>query len=117
MGALSITLVVYRIGAAGGFLSLPSVLLAGIALNALAMAGVGFLSYLASDEQLRNLTFWNFGSLGGATWTMLVAVAPLAIGATWWRVPRAPAQCARPGRVAGSTSASTWRASSGPRSC
>lgn len=82
LGALVITLVVYRIGAAGGFLSLPSVLLAGIALNALAMAGVGFLSYLANDEQLRNLTFWNFGSLGGATWTMLAAVAPLALTAT-----------------------------------
>ncbi len=78
-GALAVTLLVYRIGAAGGFLSLPSVLLAGIALNALAMAGVGLLSYLASDEQLRNLTFWSFGSLGGATWPMLRAVAPLAL--------------------------------------
>lgn len=82
IGALAVTMLVYRIGAAGGFLSLPSVLLAGIALNALAMAGVGFLSYIASDEQLRNLTFWNFGSLGGATWTMLGAVAPLALTAT-----------------------------------
>lgn len=82
IGALCVTLVVYRIGAAGGFLSLPSVLLAGIALNALAMAGVGFLSYLANDEQLRNLTFWNFGSLGGATWTILGAVVPLALSAT-----------------------------------
>ncbi len=79
LGALAVTLVVYRIGAAGGFLSLPSVLLAGIALNALAMAGVGLLSYLASDEQLRNLTFWSFGSLGGATWSMLTAVVPLAL--------------------------------------
>lgn len=82
LGALTVTLVVYRIGAVGGFLSLPSVLLAGIALNALAMAGVGLLSYLASDEQLRNLTFWSFGSLGGATWSMLAAVAPLALVAT-----------------------------------
>lgn len=79
LGALVVTMVVYRIGAAGGFLSLPSVLLAGIALNALAMAGVGLLSYLANDEQLRNLTFWNFGSLGGATWPMLTAVVPLAL--------------------------------------
>ncbi len=82
IGALVVTLMVYRIGAAAGFLSLPSVLLAGIALNALAMAGVGFLSYLANDEQLRNLTFWNFGSLGGATWAMLSAVVPLALTAT-----------------------------------
>ena len=82
LGALAVTSIVYRIGAAGGLLSLSSMLLAGIALNALAMAGVGFLSYLANDEQLRNLTFWNFGSLAGATWTMLAAVLPLALVAT-----------------------------------
>jgi len=78
-GALLFTALVYRIGAGRGVLSLPVVLLAGIALNALAMAGVGFLSYLATDEQLRNLTFWTFGSLAGGTWAMLSAVAPLSL--------------------------------------
>ena len=82
LGSLVVTTIVYRIGAAGGLLSLSSMLLAGIALNALAMAGVGFLSCLATDEQLRNLTFWNFGSLAGATWRVLAVVAPLALGAT-----------------------------------
>lgn len=82
LGALAVTTIVYRIGTSGGVLSLPSMLLAGIALNALAMAGVGLLSYLATDEQLRNLTFWNFGSLAGATWGMLGAVLPLALTAT-----------------------------------
>ncbi len=78
-GALLFTMLVYRIGAQRGALSLPVVLLAGIALNALAMAGVGFLSYLATDEQLRNLTFWTFGSLAAGTWPVLSAVAPLAL--------------------------------------
>jgi iron complex transport system permease protein len=81
LGALAVTWLVYRIGEAEGILSLPVVLLAGIALNALAMAGVGLLSYLANDEQLRNLTFWSFGSLAGGTWSLLSAVAPLAVGA------------------------------------
>ena len=80
-GALAVTAAVYRIGAADGQLSLPLVLLAGIALNALAMAGVGLLSYLANDEQLRNITFWSFGSLGGATWLLLTAVGPLVLAA------------------------------------
>lgn len=78
-GALAVTALVYRIGAAQGALSLPLVLLAGIAVNALAMAGVGLLSYLASDEQLRNITFWSFGSLASGSWTMLAAVAPLSL--------------------------------------
>lgn len=78
-GALAFTALVYRIGTSHGALSLPMVLLAGIALNALAMAGVGFLSYLATDEQLRNLTFWTFGSLSGATWGSVGAVTPLVL--------------------------------------
>ena len=78
-GALAVTWLVYKIGDAEGILSLPTVLLAGIALNALAMAGVGLLSYLANDEQLRNLTFWSFGSLAGATWPLLSSVAPLVL--------------------------------------
>lgn len=78
-GALVVTALVYRIGAAQGALSLPLVLLAGIAVNALAMAGVGLLSYLASDEQLRNITFWSFGSLASGSWSMLAAVAPLCL--------------------------------------
>jgi iron complex transport system permease protein len=80
-GALLVTWLVYRIGDAEGILSLPIVLLAGIALNALALAGVGLLSYVASAEQLRNLTFWSFGSLAGGTWPLLSAVAPLALAA------------------------------------
>jgi iron complex transport system permease protein len=80
-GALAVTWLVYRIGDAEGILSLPIVLLAGIALNALALAGVGLLSYVASAEQLRNLAFWSFGSLAGGTWALLSAVAPLAVAA------------------------------------
>ena len=80
-GALGVTTLVYAIGAAQGLLSLPLVLLGGIAVNALAMAGVGVLSYLATDEQLRNLMFWNFGSLAGSTWPLLSAVAPLTLAA------------------------------------
>ena len=78
-GALAFTALVYRIGTSHGALSLPLVLLAGIALNALAMAGVGLLSYLATDEQLRNLSFWTFGSLSGATWASVGAVTPLVL--------------------------------------
>lgn len=85
-GSLAVTALVYRIGRAHGQLSLPMTLLAGIAVNALAMAGLGMLIYLASDEQLRTLTFWNLGSLAAGTWPTLAAVAPLvvlALAAGW----------------------------------
>lgn len=74
----------------GGPLALGAVLLAGIAVNALAMAGVGLMAYLASDEQLRSLTFWNLGALSGASGPVLAAVAPgvaLALVLAWRLAP------------------------------
>jgi TonB family protein len=55
-------------------------LLARIAINALVEAGIGVFTYVANNEQLRNLAFWRLGSVGGASWTILAFVAP-AIGA------------------------------------
>lgn len=43
-------------------------LLTGIAINALFLSGVGFLSYIARDPQARSITFWNLGTLSGANW-------------------------------------------------
>ena len=62
-----------------GRAQVATVLLAGIAINALAGAGTGLLTTLADDEQLRTLTFWSLGSLGGATWREVVATAPLMV--------------------------------------
>jgi iron complex transport system permease protein len=52
------------------------VLLAGIAVNAIAAAGIGLLMYMADDEQLRTLTYWTMGSFGGANWDQFWAVGP-----------------------------------------
>lgn len=80
-GSLAVTALVYFIGRSQGVLSLPLLLLGGIAINAMAMAAVGLLIYVASDEQLRTLTFWNLGSLAGGHWTALAVVGPLVLGA------------------------------------
>ena len=60
--------------------AVAGLLLAGLALNALAMAVVGLCTYLATDEQLRNLTFWQLGSLAMASWP-IVAVLGAAVAA------------------------------------
>jgi iron complex transport system permease protein len=36
--------------------------------------------FVADDDQLRDLTFWTLGSLGGATWTQLAVVGPVLLG-------------------------------------
>ena len=56
-----------------------SLLLIGVANNALFMAGTGLVMYAANDAQLRSITFWTLGSLGGATWPLVAAMAPLAL--------------------------------------
>lgn len=49
-------------------------LLTGIAINALCLSGVGFLSYIARDPQARSISFWNMGALSGANWTNVAIV-------------------------------------------
>src|SRR5690606_22036934 len=46
LGALAVSLAVYRLSSSGGRTSLPVMLLAGIAFNALALAGVGFFTFI-----------------------------------------------------------------------
>ena len=48
--------------------SVTTLLLTGIAVNALCLSGVGLFSYLARDPQARSITFWNLGALSGANW-------------------------------------------------
>ena len=66
-GAFITTLTVYRMAMYQGKTVITALLLTGIAINALAFAFTGLLTYLSTDEQLRNLTFWSLVSLGGAS--------------------------------------------------
>ena len=85
-GGLTTTAVVYRIATRRGRTSVTTMLLAGIAVNALCGAGVGALVLFADDGQLRDLTFWTLGSLGGATWAT-VGVTALSVGAALAAAP------------------------------
>ncbi|MFT5503337.1 MAG: iron complex transport system permease protein [Gammaproteobacteria bacterium] len=51
-GGMVTTLLVFQLGTRNGFTSASTVLLGGIAINAIASAGIGLLMYLADDEQL-----------------------------------------------------------------
>ena len=57
--------------------SLAGLLLCGLAVNALAMAVVGLCTFVATDEQLRSLSFWTLGSLAGAQWPIVGLLALL----------------------------------------
>ena len=68
LGALIGTVALYRIATHRGRTSTATMLLAGIAIAALTQSAIGVLVFISDDQQLRDLTFWSLGSLGGATW-------------------------------------------------
>jgi heme transport system permease protein len=76
-GAVLVTLLVWRLARRGGRTDVRTLLLAGIAINALVGAVIGVLVLVASDAQLRSIQFWSLGSLGGASYTQLAIALPL----------------------------------------
>lgn len=78
-GGLLTCLLIFRFARRHGSFSVTCMLLAGIAINALAGAATGFLTYLSDDQQLRTLTFWTMGSLGGALWPMVLVCGSVAV--------------------------------------
>lgn len=68
IGGFTATIVVYKLSNVFGKTNVNTMILAGIAMNALANGGTGFFSYVARDPQARSITFWNLGTLAGADW-------------------------------------------------
>ncbi|MCE5983952.1 FecCD family ABC transporter permease [Pseudomonas sp. LF19] len=91
LGGLGVTALVYRLGRRDGQTNVATMLLAGIALTALAGAAVGLFTYLADDATLRTLTFWNLGSLNGASYLRLWPLVLVAVVVSLWLPRRAQA--------------------------
>lgn len=77
LGGLAATWVVLLVGLRAPGIS--TMLLAGIAINAIALSGVGLLSYLSTDVQLRSISFWALGSLNGANWSSVAIAAVIPV--------------------------------------
>lgn len=73
-GALLATFAVYSLAKNAKRVSIMSLLLIGITINAVALSGTGFMSYIARDPQARSITFWSLGIFSGATWIQVAIV-------------------------------------------
>ncbi len=91
LGGLAVTALVYRLGRRDGQTSVATMLLAGVAMTALGGAAVGLFSYLADDATLRTLTFWNLGSLNGASYERVWPLLLVAVAVAVWLPRRAGA--------------------------
>jgi iron complex transport system permease protein len=79
IGALIVTYILYRLGRREGETQIATMLIAGIAISALGMAGTGLLIYMANDTQIRDITFWSLGSLAGSTWQKAAIAAVIIL--------------------------------------
>jgi iron complex transport system permease protein len=71
-GAVAMTFLIYRLSLSRGQVDLVSMLLVGIAINALGGALIGLMTFISTDEELRTMTFWGLGSLGRANWSLIL---------------------------------------------
>jgi len=78
-GALLVTGLVQRLSNVGGYTAVATLLLVGVAINALANSVIGLATFLSTDAQLRTLSFWTLGSLGAADWDVVKYTAPFCL--------------------------------------
>ena len=70
-GGLCALVIVYQLAKTHYRIDIPTMLLAGVALNSVIGALIGLLTYVANDGQLRELIFWGLGSLEITSWAKL----------------------------------------------
>ena len=79
IGGTLATAIVYGLSRVDGKTDIVTLILTGIAINALSGALIGLAVFVDDDDQIRTVTFWSLGSLGLATWRAVAMVLPLAI--------------------------------------
>ncbi|MBK0000609.1 iron ABC transporter permease [Erwinia sp. S43] len=80
IGSIAVTVLIFLLSRQG-FSGLSRLLLVGIAINALCAAAVGVLSWVSTDQQLRQLSLWGMGSLGSAQWPTVLVCASVVLPA------------------------------------
>jgi iron complex transport system permease protein len=78
-GGVVTTGVLVAVAGRHGQLMVGTLLLAGIAVGALAASLSGLIAFASDDRELRDLTLWMMGSLGGSNWPKVLAVLPFAL--------------------------------------
>ncbi|SMF52827.1 FecCD family ABC transporter permease [Pseudobacteriovorax antillogorgiicola] len=75
VGASLTCLMVFRLSWIAGKSNLAILILAGVAVNAVCGALLGFLIFSADDESLRSINFWSLGSIGSQEWSAVLITA------------------------------------------
>ena len=81
-GGLLTTLLVYFVSRSGGRTEVVTLVLTGVAVNAMCGAGIAFLTFLGDQQAREQIVFWQLGSLNGTRWQYVAVVAPLVVVGT-----------------------------------
>lgn len=79
LGGLLVATLVVALARQAGVTRMATLLLAGIALNALCAAGMALCQQLASDAALRDMVTWLLGSLSRSGWAEIAVAAPVLL--------------------------------------
>lgn len=81
VGGLLTTTLVYAMSRDGGRTEVVTLVLTGIAVNAMTSAALAFLMFLGDTQAREEIVFWTLGSLNGTRWEQVAVVAPMtAVG-------------------------------------
>ena len=87
LGSAMVITLLYFFTRGFGYQGITYMLLIGIAINALASVGIGVLTFISSESELRGLTFWTMGSFGGASWQVILPAILLITLTLVWMIP------------------------------
>jgi len=75
IGSFITTILVYKMSKVDGKTNIMTMLLSGIAVNAISGSIIGLFVSVSSDIQLRSFTFWTLGGLDNADWFVVFLTA------------------------------------------
>ncbi|MDR2254336.1 MAG: iron ABC transporter permease [Bifidobacteriaceae bacterium] len=76
-GGLGTTFLVYALSRSGGRTEVVTLVLTGIAVNAVAGAAIALFTFLADTAAREEIIFWQLGSLNGTRWAYVAIAAPI----------------------------------------
>ena len=79
IGGLIATLTVYFVSRSGGKTEVVTLVLTGIAVNAVGGAGIALLTFIGDTSSREQIIFWQLGTIAGTRWVQVGIVVPLLI--------------------------------------
>ncbi|MFT4083351.1 MAG: iron ABC transporter permease [Nocardioides sp.] len=79
VGGLVTTLSVYLLARAEGRTEVVTLVLTGVAVNAVCSAGLALMIFLGDTQEREEIIFWQLGSLNGTRWVYVGVVTPFVL--------------------------------------